>query len=316
MFDEIKSRITGTVYTIFTPFSAAGEIDFPSLENYINFLHAHGAKIFYVMAYNSRYSQLTNREIHELNLFCIKIVKGLDREAIVIVGDPIHTCAATSLEFAAEAKRAGADAISLIVREKYFSDEQILGYISWIGSESSFPIVVHEMPFLSGYDGRQMNWPLSLLDGLCSIPEVIALKEDAKDISIAKHALSLEPRIRIIFAGTKKSLLPLKDLGLKAYLNGISIVSPRIGSQFWSAYNSRDRITVSRIIETIESPFFEGAVAKYGWHRCNKALLQAFGLMHRRDRMPMPTLSDIEYRDIVDVYERIYPAINALLDIK
>ena len=47
-----------------------------------------------------------------------------------------------------------------------FSDDQIIDYYSWLASECEFPIVVHEMPFLSGYNAKQINWPLTLLDKL------------------------------------------------------------------------------------------------------------------------------------------------------
>ena len=67
--------------------------------------------------------------------------------------------------------------ISLIVREKYFSDEQILDHFSAVASSSNMAILIHEMPFLSGYD--HTKWPASLL-GLTKIPEVVALK-DAKE---------------------------------------------------------------------------------------------------------------------------------------
>ena len=45
-----------------------------------------------------------------------------------------------------------------------------------------------------------------------------------------------------------------------------------------------------------------------GWHRTNKALIQAAGLMHRRDRMPLKHLSDEEFVIIHNVYVQIRQA--------
>ena len=56
-----------------------------------------------------------------------------------------------------EAKKCGADLISLIIREKYFTEDQILDHFKYIGEKSDFPILVHEMPFLSGMNGKQME---------------------------------------------------------------------------------------------------------------------------------------------------------------
>ena len=311
MFEELKTRLEGCFYTIFAPFDENLKIDYLSLEKYLHFLYSKGASSFYAMAYNSRYSQMKHSEIKAFNEFCIKTVKNLDHKNIIIVGDPIHCSTDESLEFTVHAKENGADLISLIVREKYFSDEQILEHFQYIGEKSKFPILVHEMPFLSGYNGQQMHWPDSLLQSLKKNPYIVALKEDAKNFEITSQALKLEPDIRIVIAGTKQSFMNYKELGALAYLNGISIIDPRIGELFWESYKNSDQNTIDIILDEWEGPFFNEAVSKYGWHRCNKALLQAAGLMHRRERMPLKELSETEFEDIKRVYSKISSSIES-----
>lgn len=313
MFESLKDALKGPVFTIFTPFDKNYDIDYLSLKAYINHLYEGGARIFYVMAYNSRFSQMTHQEINDVNTFCASYVKELSANNIIIVADPIHCSTRTSLEFAKIAKQSGADAISLLFREKYFNDRHVIEHFDFIGKNSDFPIVVHEMPFLSGMNGQQMNWPLSLLTSIAELPHVVALKEDAKDMSIAKYALSLEPHVRIIFAGTKRTFLPLLEVGLEAYLNGISIIDAQIGIKFWEAVKLNDLDLINLIVEKLEDPFFLGPVKKYGWHRCNKALLQAHGLMHRRDRMPLESLDENEYSDILQVHDKIRNELDLLL---
>ena len=98
--NTLRSSINGPIFTIFTPFKEDLSIDYDSIDKYINFLYEGGAKIFYVMAYNSRYSQLSNKEIIELNKYCIKCVKNLNKKNIIIVADPIHCSTKESIEFA------------------------------------------------------------------------------------------------------------------------------------------------------------------------------------------------------------------------
>ncbi len=303
--NNLKERIDGPIFTIFTPFDKDLSIDYYSIEKYINYLYEGGARVFYVMAYNSRYSQLNNDEILELNQFCIKCVKRLDKNNVVIVADPIHCSTQESIKFALSALEVGGDAISLIMREKYFSDDQVLEHFSLIGEKSKLPIVIHEMPFLSGFDGKQINWPHSLILRLQELDNILAIKEDAKNLEVSKIVLSLEPKIRTIFAGTKKTFLPLKSYGLMSYLNGISIIDARIGIKFWNYWKANNYDGMNWIIDNLENPFFEGPVSKYGWHRCNKALLEAAGLMHRRDRMPMPTLKREEFDEVNSIYKKI-----------
>ena len=130
------------------------------------------------------------------------------------------------------------------------------------------PILVHEMPFLSGYDGNQMHWPKSLLMSLPSIPQIVALEEDAKNFEITKSALELEPDIRVIIAGIKKSFLKYKQYGANAYLNSISIIDAKPVETFWKAFKNGDSDAIDFIISELEAPFFEGCAANTGWHRC------------------------------------------------
>jgi len=305
MYSNLQQRLEGCFYTVFTPFDSDENIDYESLEKYLSTLYAQGARRFYVMAYNSRYSQLTHDEILQLNEFCIVTVKRLNSENIIIVGDPIHCSTKETIEFSQHAKDIGADLVSLIVREKYFSDDQILDHYDQVGRVTNMPILVHEMPFLSGSDGSQMHWPDSLLQSLPKIPQIVALKEDAKNFDITCSALKLEPKIRVIIAGVKSSFLQYRNHGAKAYLNGISIIDATIGEKFWQAYLAKDDKTIDFIVDQLESPFFSTVVKKYGWHRTNKALLEAAGFMHRRDRMPLKHISDEEFLEVQSVYDQI-----------
>lgn len=313
MFSELKEKLFGCFYTIFTPFREDDAVDYEALEKYLTVLYRQGARRFYAMAYNSRYSQLTHPEILQLNEFCIKTVKKLDRNNVVVVGDPIHCSTKESIEFTQHAKDCGGDLVSLIVREKYFFDEQILEHYAQIGRATNMALLVHEMPFLSGANGKQMHWPASLIQSLPKIPQIAALKEDAKEFDVTCSALKLEPNIRVIIACTKAAFVKYKPHGAQAYLNGISIIDARIGELFWKAYQEDDAEMIQFITEKLEAPFFSGPIAKYGWHRSNKALIQAAGLMHRRDRMPMPHLTDEQFVLVQSTYAQIDAAWQAKL---
>lgn len=310
MYDVLKQKLEGCVYTVFTPFDESENVDYDALERYLTHLYKGGATKFYVMAYNSRYSQLKHSEIMDLNEFCIKFTKKLNANNLIVVGDPIHCSTKESAEFSRHAKDCGGDLISLIVREKYFDDEQILDHFAEVGRDSGMPILVHEMPFLSGYDGTQMHWPHSLFKKLPNIPEIVALKEDAKDFETTCLALELEPRIRVVIAGRKSTLMQYRPFGAMSYLNGISMLDARIGEAFWKAWKNDDQNTIEFILNQLEAPFFDQCASKYGWHRTNKALLQAAGFMHRRDRMPLKHLNDKQYQEVVNVYDQTEKAIK------
>ena len=292
----------GPFYTIFTPFAEDLTVDFDALDYYLRKLYEQGARRFYAMAYNSRYGLLSDDEIIELNDHCASTIKRMDPTNLVVVGDSILGSTSKSVEFASFAKESGADLVSILFQEKFFSDEQVLEHYSQVGNGSGMPIMVHEMPLTSGYDGSQMHWPTSLLDSLRKVTHVAAVKEDSKNFALTSRALQLEPDIRIVIAGSKKSFLPFYKLGARAYLNGISIIDAGIGEYFWRALEDQDDEKVSELIRSVEDPFFDLLVAKYGWHRVNKAILEAAGYMPRRERMPMVHLGDAEQSEVAEVF--------------
>jgi 4-hydroxy-tetrahydrodipicolinate synthase len=257
------------------------------------------------MAYNSRYSQLTFDEIKQLNAFVIRKVKELNTENIVIVADPPHCSTKVSIEFAKHAEKCGADLISLIVRERFYSEDQIYQHYKLINNSCEIGILIHEMPFLNGLGGPVVNWPISLLDKVADLNNVIAIKEDAKDDAYSKKVINkLKSRLSIVISGGGKSQwLRFVDQGCQSWLNGIGVFEPQLAISFWKAWEMNDNQKYTRIIREVEEPFFEHGVRKYGWHLSIKVALEHFGIMSKHDRMPLmplPQKPATKLRNILD----------------
>lgn len=307
--------LKGPVYSIVTPFDSAGSIDFGALENYIDLAYGAGARQFYVMAFNSRYSQLSDDEIRTLNSFVVKAVHQLGSDVVTIVGDPIHCSTRVSTQFCQHASEIGADFISLIVREKYYSDEQIASHFESCAKSSDTPILVHEMPFISGYGGHAINWPLTLLDRVADIEGVAAIKEDAKDDQYSRDVIRLiRDRLAIVISGGgKRQWLRFADEGCQAWLNGVGVFDPRLPQAFYAAHLAGDEATVRAIIDEVEVPFFRDLVEPFGWHRAIKGALEAYGIMPRVERPPMVALNDSEQTRVQEVMDSIGAAIDHIV---
>lgn len=302
-YNELRNRINGPVYSIVTPFDDKEAVDYASLDGYIEYIYDKGGRIFYVMAYNSRYSQLTDDEIKELNAFVIRKVKAIDPANICIVGDPIHCSTRTSIEFAQHAEAAGADLISLLFREKLFFEEQVIAHFDRVARNTDIGILVHEMPFLSGLDGQLVNWPISLLDKVCDIPSVIAIKEDTKDDAFTTQVIhTLKDRVSIILSGGgKRQWMRFAREGAGSWLNGIGVFEPALAKKFHDAYLAEDQATINAIVDEIEVPFFRECVGKFGWHLAIKSALETRGRMPRHERMPMMALPEEQHKVVRDV---------------
>ena len=90
MKTNIRNLLKGPIFSIITPFNKSQFIDYQSLKKYILYLYRNGARVFYLMVYNSRFGLLDEKEIIKLNLFCIKTVKKLDKKNIIITAEPYH----------------------------------------------------------------------------------------------------------------------------------------------------------------------------------------------------------------------------------
>jgi len=304
---DLKNRIQGPVYSVMTPFLKNEEIDFLSLENSLQRIYDGGGRIFYVMGYNSRFSELSWEEIRLLNSFVTQKVKAIDPNNIMIVADPLHCSTKVSIEFARHAQEIGADLISIINREKFYSEEQIYRHYKMIADAVDIGILVHEMPFLNGYGGPVVNWPISLLDRVVDIPNVIAVKEDAKDDAFSKQVIEkIKDRAAIIISGGgKRQWLQFAEVGCQSWLNGIGVFDPRLASKFWEYYQAGNKEAYMRIINEIEVPFFEKGVKKYGWHLTIKAAMEALGVIHRYERMPLMELGAEEAMDVKRLIESL-----------
>lgn len=302
-YTELRNRIKGPVCSIVTPFLENDDIDYKALEKSIHRIYDGGGRIFYVMGYNSRYSELSWEEIKELNAFVTEKVKAIDSENIMIVADPLHCSTKISAEFAQHAKSCGADIISIICREKYYSDDQIFAHFDYISKASDIGILIHEMPFLNGYGGPAVNYTLELLDRLADIPSVVALKEDAKDDEFSKKVIELvKDRAAIVISGGgKRQWLRFADIGCQSWLNGIGVFDPRLCVKFYEYYKAGNEAAYMAIINEVEIPFFEEVVQKYSWHLGIKAALEAVGTMKRHERLPMLALSDEKYQKVKEL---------------
>lgn len=297
----------GPVYSIVTPFKEDLSIDFNRLEQYINYAYTGGATQFYVMGYNSRFSELSWDEISELNTFVTNSVKELDSENLIIVADPLHCPSSVSLEFTQNAEDYGADMISLIFREKFYNNDQVLEHFKYITNNSNLPILIHEMPFISGLGGHTENWPVELLNQLADFENIHAIKEDAKNDEYSLEVINtIKDRLSIVISGGgKRQWMQFAEIGCQNWLNGIGVFEPKLAVNFWKAWENQDKTYCENMIHDVEIPFFTNLVKKYGWHLSIKAALEVVGHFPRTERLPMLPLNDEEYYLFKSEFEKI-----------
>lgn len=305
---SLKDKIKGPVFSIIAPFKDGGKlIDYDSLESYIDYLYKNGAKIFYAMAFNTRYLLMSEEEIMKVNECVIRKVKSFDDEStIVIVGDPLDCSTETSIRFAQHAKDNGADMISLIYRAYLFFDDHVYDHYNTIAQAVDLPILVHEMPFMKGIPAHQSgNWSIELLDRLASIPNVMAVKEDAKLDDYTRNIVNkISDRVAIVVSGNGLQQWSKVSDKCQAWLSGVGNLFPSTEIDFYKAHLEKDEKRCNEIIENIEKPFFY-VKDNYSWHLGIKSALEHLGLMSKQERMPYQELDEKMHKHVGEIVEKI-----------
>jgi 4-hydroxy-tetrahydrodipicolinate synthase len=307
-FLQTQNRLKGPVFSVITPFTKNGEIDYPSLKNYLKYLYFKGARNFYVMAYNSRLTLLNEKEIINLNLFCIKQVKKLNKENIIICGEPYHCSTEQSIKYVNYFKKKGADIVSLIFGEKYYSDNQLYEHFKKIHNKTNCFLLLHQQLLENGLSSNPnyILYPLELLIKISKLSRFIAMKEDAKnDFYTKKICKKISNKITIITSGGgKKQWLKAAKHGCTTWLSGWSNLNPKIAIDFYKYYKLKDKKKMNMIIKNIENPLSE-IKNQYGWHLTIKALLELNKNFKRYERSPLKEIDKNEMKKCKKVFQLI-----------
>jgi dihydrodipicolinate synthase/N-acetylneuraminate lyase len=300
------NTIKGPVFPVITAFNQYGDIDYTSTCSYVDFLCRKGAKIIYLMAHSSRLGLLSLEEVQELNETVCEFVKHRYPEVMFIGATPMYGGLKNTIKIAKKIDSAGADLISIIFTERYYSDIQVYSFFKNISDQISCGILIHEEQLNTINGTERMNWPFELLDKVISIDKVKALKEDAKQDGYTKKIVEkYKDKVNIIVSGgSKEQFLQFGQIGCQSYLVGLGSIFPEIAFKFYDAFCKTDFNTCQDIIENYEKPFFN-ITKKIGWHIGLKAAMEYFNLMLKTERRPLIEVTDNEYKKISVVCEKL-----------
>lgn len=305
---ELRSKLKGPIFSIITPFDKNENIDFKYLKKYLNYLYFKGARNFYVMAYNSRLTLLNESEILKVNLFCIKEVKRLDKNNIIICGEPYHCSTQQSIKYVNIYKKKGADIVSLIFGEKFYSDEQLYDHFKKIHDNTNCFLLLHQQTLENGISSNPLFvfYTLNILKKISKLHKFIAMKEDAKsEIYTKKICKSISKQMTIITSGGGKGQwLKASKYGCTSWLSGVSNLNPKIALDFYDFYKLKNKDKMQSIIRNIENPFFK-IKDQFGWHLTIKAFLELNKNFPRYERSPLRELNLHDLFKCKKVFDKI-----------
>ncbi len=260
------------------------------------------------MVYNSRFTLLDEKEILKINLFCIKEVKRLSNQNIIICAEPYHCSTQKTVKYVNYFKKNGADIVSLIFGEKYYSDDQLYNHFKEVNDKTNSLLLLHQQILENGIssDPPFVYYSLKVLKKISKLNKFIAMKEDAKNDIYTRHICQeISNKMTIITSGGgKKQWLKAAKYGCSSWLSGVSNLNPKIAIDFYNYYKLNDKKKMNLIIKNIEEPFFK-IKDKYGWHLTIKAFLELNKNFKRYERSPLKELDKYEMKKCKKVFEKI-----------
>ncbi len=294
--------INGPVVSVITPFLKNEKIDFKNLYKYLKFYYYRGCRVFYIMAYNSRLTLMNQNEIEKFNIKIINFLKSKYSDVIVIAAEGVENSTKETIRLCNKYKKAGADMVSVIFGEKYYSDNQVFEHFKRVNDRSNIKLLLHLQKINNGMSNIPpvVNYDVKLVSKIMQLKNFLAIKEDVKDFDYTKKILNISKKKTILIraGGGMEVFAKLYKYGCKSWLTGVGCLDPKISIDFYKAFLSNDIKFCNMIIKKIERPFFN-MISKYGWHIAVKSCLSDMNLMARYERSPLKELDRKKHNEIV-----------------
>jgi dihydrodipicolinate synthase/N-acetylneuraminate lyase len=242
---EFKERLKGPILSIPTAFTESFEIDYKGMSKVIRRAIHYECKVVALTSGNSKYDRLSYDEVKKLTKFLIQTVnnKGM---TLAATG---NWSLDTIINYVRYAESIGASGVQVDVPKEIAKDSSIkstLRFYRLIAENTHLAIVLH------GYYSE------SLLKELVKIKSIVALKEDAADLSYyAYRQIIFGNRLAIFAGGSDARYLYGFPYGSPAYFSTLYTYAPEIGLKFWKAIQIKDLKTAVKIVSKYDIPFMK-----------------------------------------------------------
>ena len=267
---------TGCGTAIVTPFKN-GEIDYPALDNLVEFQLANGVDAIIACGTTGEPATMTWEE----HLAVIRRVVDVANHRVPVIAGTGSNCTREAVEAAHVAREFGADA-QLVVTPYYnkTSQEGLVAHYNAVADVATLPVIVYNVPGRTG-----LNIGPDALQKICKHPNVIGVKEASPDVAQALDKLRLVGDDAAFYCGSDELNVPLLSCGFVGIISVLSNVMPSATSAMVHAALNGDYAFAAReqlrMMPMIRALFCETSPIP-----C-KAAMHAMGMMEDELRLPL-----------------------------
>ena len=248
------SIFTGAGVAIVTPMTETGAVNYPKLEELIEYQIANGTDAIIICGTTGESSTLSHEEHLEVIRFTAEKVAG----RIPVVAGTGSNCTETAVYLSQEAEKYGVDGV-LLVSPYYNKATQkgLIAHFTKIANSIKIPVILYNIQSRTGVNMT----PETIAYLAKNVENIVAVKEASGNISqIAKVAQLCGDSIDI-YSGNDDQIVPILSLGGKGVISVLSNVAPKethdIVAKFLDGDVAGSRDLQLRALPVIEKLFCE-----------------------------------------------------------
>lgn len=210
----------GSGTAIVTPFTESGEINFPKLEELINFQLDNKTDAIIICGTTGEASTMSHEEHVETIRFTVEKVA----KRVPVIAGTGSNCTSTAIYLSKEAKEAGADGL-LLVSPYYNKTTQkgLIAHFTAIAEAVDLPVILYNVPGRTGCN----ILPATVAELAEKVPNIVGIKEASGNLSQVAEVMYLTKGKIDLYSGNDDQILPVLSLGGKGVISVLSNIAPR-----------------------------------------------------------------------------------------
>ena len=248
------SIFTGAGVAIITPMTETGAVNYPKLEEILEYQIANGTDAIIICGTTGESSTLSHEEHLEAIRFTAEKVAG----RIPVIAGTGSNCTETAIYLSQEAEKYGVDGV-LLVTPYYNKATQkgLIAHFTKIANSIKIPVILYNIQSRTGVNIA----PETMAYLAKNVENIVGVKEASGNISQIAKIAELCGESFDIYSGNDDQVVPLLSLGGKGVISVLSNLAPRethdIVAKFMDGDVKGSRELQLRALPLIEKLFCE-----------------------------------------------------------
>ena len=248
------SIFTGAGVAIITPMTETGAVNYPKLEEILEYQIANGTDAIIICGTTGESSTLSHEEHLEAIRFTAEKVAG----RIPVIAGTGSNCTETAIYLSQEAEKCGVDGV-LLVTPYYNKATQkgLIAHFTKIANSIKIPVILYNIQSRTGVNIA----PETMAYLAKNVENIVGVKEASGNISQIAKIAELCGESFDIYSGNDDQVVPLLSLGGKGVISVLSNIAPRethdIVAKFMDGDVKGSRELQLRALPLIEKLFCE-----------------------------------------------------------